>query len=192
MTSQANNTIKFNKPKRGKCKTGISYNFVNDLSFYKTVKELCLNKNITDLENLSSTEIQKLIRKVITLSNQKIINAIVNDTTGFKLPEDLGYLAITRYKSKKRAVDWQKSNQYGVKVYHTNFHSNGFSARVQHFFKTVSVCTNIGLYKFIPSRVLTTKKSIKLKEGKVYNEMKIEDFSTNKIKIRLKNLSNNN
>lgn len=131
---------------------------------------------------------KKDFMNIIETSNRKIKEKVVNNVLGFKLPENLGYLAITSYKPKKKKIDFNKTKKYGVTVYHTNFHSKGMDAKISWYTDQIAICKNIRGYKFTPDRDFTKMKSIKLKEGKVYPTYHYDDFRMKRIKINLDKL----
>lgn len=165
-------------PIRGTLKTGPRYNFLN-LKFYKQF-----------LKDTGSTLSYKQFVEIIDRSNRKIKDKILNNTEGFKMPEVLGYMAISRYKPKPgtRKIDFGRSQQLGHTVYHTNFHSYGYDARVQWYTYQIAQCKNVEIYKFLPDKEFQSLKSDKLLQGKIYNEFKYEHFKLKKIKIRLNRL----
>jgi hypothetical protein len=50
---------------------------------------------------------------IIKESNKKIFQFVLEDENGFKLPENLGYLCIIKYKTKKKAINWADTKKYG-------------------------------------------------------------------------------
>lgn len=165
-------------PLRGTLKTGPRHNFLN-LRFY--------NQFIKDT---GSNLTYKQFVDIIDSSCRKMKNKIIDNTEGFKMPEVLGYMATSRYKPKPgtRRVDFGKSQQLGFTVYHTNFHSFGYNARIQWYTYQIAQCRNIEIYKFVPDKEFQALKSNRLIEGKVYNEFRYEHFKLKKIKIRLNRL----
>lgn len=157
-------------------RNGERYNFLN-ISFWRKFKK----------ETGIDIEYRDFI-SIIDFSNRKIKEKVVNNISGFKLPEQLGYLAISKYKSKERKIDYNKSKQLNTKVYFTNFHSKGFDARIMWYINQIASCRNIHEYKFVPDREFTHMKSAQLKAGKNYNSYNYDDFKMKKIRINLDRL----
>lgn len=125
---------------------------------------------------------------IIELSIKRIKYRILNNTSGFKLPSALGYMAVSRYKSKERKIDWNKTKILGKRVYHTNFHSHGYDARLVWYTKNIAHCRHADEYKFVPDREFQKMKSKKLIEGMKYNEYTYADFKSKKIRLNLDKL----
>jgi hypothetical protein len=127
---------------------------------------------------------------IINTSNKAIQDKVINNISGFKLPESMGYLAVTRYKPKTgtRSIDWNKTKQTGSLCYHTNFHSNGYRPRILWLTDRLSSCRFISTYKFQSDRALSRGVSKQVFEGKIYNEFTYDDFKFRKIKINLDKL----
>lgn len=81
-----------------------------------------------------------------------------------RLPWGFGLLGVSKKKRKKfvilpngeekinLAIDWKKSKELGKKVYHMNFHSQGFSFKWRWFAQTARFKgSNIWVFK--PSRI---------------------------------------
>lgn len=118
----------------------------------------------------------KEIRKIIITSNDEIRNSIADSDDAFKLPERLGYIAVTRYKSKKRPIDWTNTFKLKKKIPYINLHSFGYIYHIKWFKKSQS---NFGLkavYKLEPSRRLTRQVSRNALNGKIYHEWENSDF----------------
>src|SRR5689334_9320632 len=72
-------------------------------------------------------------KNIIFDSNKSIADIIGNDSQGFKLPENMGFIAVTKYKSKKKAIDWKNSKEFNKKIFHVNLHSFGFTHHIRWF-----------------------------------------------------------
>ncbi len=155
---------------------GARYNVLNITFWRKFKKETGIDIEYRDFVS------------IIDVSNRKIKEKVLNNVTGFKLPENLGYLAMSAYKPKDRRIDYNSTKKLGKVVYHTNFHSNGLDAKVTWYTHQVAICKNIGTYRFIPDREFQKLKSAKLKEGKKYIQYHYSDFRIKKIKIDLDRL----
>lgn len=123
--------------------------------------------------------------KIIATCNEVSSIKVLDNTSGFKLPENMGYLAVTRYKSKKRSVDFKKTKEIGQTVYHTNFHSYGYKSRIQWFSSQIVRCKFHQIYKFIPERKVSRELGERMKKGKVYNEFNYSHFKLKKIRLNL-------
>lgn len=123
--------------------------------------------------------------RIIYTSNSVIRRIFIENTQGFKFPESLGIGCVTRYKPKisSRSIDWQKSKEHGVKVYHTNFHSFGYKPRIMWYADSLARCKYMSIYKFIPDRSLSRGVSIQMKVGKIYNEYGYGHFKAKKIRL---------
>ncbi len=133
----------------------------------------------------------KTFVSIINTSNEVIRRICTNNAQGFKLPETLGYIAVTRYQPKpgSRSIDWKKSRELGVRVYHTNFHSFGYKPKITWYADTLASCKNLNIYKFVPDRHFSRGVSAQVFAGKTYNELNYEHFKVKKIRLS-KNISN--
>lgn len=114
--------------------------------------------------------------KIVKASNKKIFDAIVEDADGFKLPENLGYLCVIKYKTKKKAINWAATKQYGKRIYYLNLHSFGYRYHIKWFKTGISRFAFNEIYKFAPLRDLRTAVSKSIKAEKQYNEWNLKDF----------------
>lgn len=114
--------------------------------------------------------------KIIKESNKKICNTAVEDENGFKLPENLGYLCIIKYKTKKKAINWADTKKYGKTIYFLNLHSFGFRYHIKWFKTGISRFPFNEVYKFAPLRTMRTDVSKNVKAGKLYHEWTLKDF----------------
>lgn len=154
-------------------RNGPRHNIV-DRAFHKRFVELSgIDIPYTDFVNIINT------------SNLVIRRIAANNTEGFKLPETLGYIATTRYtpKAGKRSIDWQRSKQAGVRVYHANFHSFGYKPKITWYTDTLAKCRNMNIYKFVPDRMFSRTVSALVKAGKTYNEFNYEHFKVKKLRL---------
>ena len=99
---------------------------------------------------------------------------ILDDTTGFKLPHSMGYLAMTKFKPKKPRKDHCNSNKYQKDIPYLNLHSFGFIAYVR-WFKPHRNFANKRLYSFDGCREIDRHIKTNMKAGKVY-EILNKDF----------------
>lgn len=115
-------------------------------------------------------------KDVILESNKNIAAIIINEDNGFKLPENLGYIAVTRYKSKKKAIDWESTHKYKKRIYHNNLHTFGFSFKIRWYKAGIAKFRNNRIYKFDSCRTLSRAVAKMAKEGRMYLEWKMADF----------------
>jgi hypothetical protein len=118
-------------------------------------------------------------RTIIIESNKLIHDFVANSEDGFKLPAGLGYLVVTKYKSKKKAIDWKNSNRLGKHVYFTNAHSLGYISHIKWYKSYIVDFYMARIYKFEPYRLLTRMVAKNTKEGKKYHQWVNSDFWTN-------------
>lgn len=57
-------------------------------------------------------------------------NKILENRDGIELPENLGYIMITAFKSKKKLLNKKESEKHGIKIYETNLSTDGFKAKI--------------------------------------------------------------
>lgn len=162
--------------KRGKLKTGDRQNIV-DYMFWSNYNKA--HKD-TPLEVDRTT-----FNKIIQESNSLIATRVADNPEGFKLPENMGYLAISRYKAKKRAIDFNKTLQLGITCYHTNFHSYGYTGRIMWFSADLTRCKFHQIYKFVGDTNFKKNVSRNLFSGRVYNEYNYSHFKAKKIRLDL-------
>jgi hypothetical protein len=113
---------------------------------------------------------------IIKLSNQKIHQSVIDDESGFKLPENLGYLCVIKYKTKKKAINWKDTKKYGKTIYYLNLHSFGFRCHIKWFKTGICRFAFNEVFKFAPLKTMRTGVSKEFKEGKSYNEWTVKDF----------------
>lgn len=124
----------------------------------------------------------KLFSTIILESNKIIFNVVADDPAGFKLPENMGYLVVTRYKTKKKPIDWINSVKYRRAVYFTNLHSFGYMHHLKWCQFAIARFKYHEIYKFEPCRFLTRKIAKNVKEGTIYFNWQNSDFwSTSKL-----------
>lgn len=126
-------------------------------------------------------------RSVIDTSNLRIQNYIINNTSGFKFPEAMGYSIISMYKPKGKgtlSIDWIKTKEVGKLVYYTNFHSNGLKGKIQWITSYLAKCRNLALYKFIPERKFMRSTAKEIQEGKFYLQKGFEQFKPFIVKVK--------
>lgn len=119
---------------------------------------------------------------IVKKSNKKIFDAVIDDENGFKLPENLGYLCIIKYKTKRKAINWPDTNKYGKRIYFLNLHSFGYNCHIKWFKTGISRFAYNEVYKFVPLRIMRATVARQFKSGKSYNEWTLKDFwNSNKL-----------
>lgn len=116
---------------------------------------------------------------IIKRSNNLIAEAILNNPYGFKLPNQLGYLAVDKFKPKKgsriKPVDWITTNKLGKLTYLTNLHSFGYIHHIK-LYKNPNK-KNLDCYVFKAQREVNRELAQKIKGGKNYHEIDRSFFS---------------
>lgn len=113
---------------------------------------------------------------IIKDSNKKIYQAVIEDENGFKLPENLGYLVVIKYKTKRKAINWIDTKKYGKTIYYLNLHSFGYRYHIKWFKTGISRFAFNEVYKFAPLREMRREVSKIIKSGKDYHEWVLRDF----------------
>lgn len=98
--------------------------FINRKSYKAFIKKYPLS-HVTYEEYIS----------VLKKSNIHIRDFILTNELGFKLPLNLGYIAVKKFKPSKKhiAIDWVNSRRLGKRIPFTNFHSFGYSYSISLF-----------------------------------------------------------
>lgn len=113
---------------------------------------------------------------IIKESNKKIYKAIIEDERGFKLPENLGYLCVIKYKTKHKAINWKDTKKYGKTIYYLNLHSFGYRYHIKWFKTGICRFPFNEVYKFVPLRTMRTEVSKLIRSGRDYHEWNLKDF----------------
>ena len=120
------------------------------------------------IEENPTSEIQyKDFIEVLKESTKEIRNNIVDNPLGFKLPHNLGYIAITKYKpltNSRKPIDWIATNKYKRVIPLTNFHSLGNMYKIV-FYPNESVVP-MRLYIMKPHRILKRLVAKNIKDSK--------------------------
>lgn len=93
----------------------------------------------------------KNFTKIIHTGNELTKDYVLEDPLGFRLPERLGKLFISKYKSDIKITDRVKSKEYKTKVYYQNSHSDGYTYRI-YWAKEKGAVSNISAFVFKGSR----------------------------------------
>ena len=135
---------------------------------YKAFKEKYPDSNIT------SQQYALVIRK----SNALIASAILENPFGFKLPNNIGYIAVDKYQPKKgsrKPIDWITTNKLHKLTYLTNLHSFGWIYHLK-FYKNPSK-KNVDCYTFKPQKLLRIALAKRIKAGEEYEPLDRSFFS---------------
>lgn len=110
---------------------------------------------------------------IVKRSNELIATAILENPYGFKLPEQLGYIAIDKFKPKKgsriKPIDWITTNKTGKLTYLTNLHSFGFIYVIK-WYKNPNR-KFLDCYVFKAQKKLNRALAQKIKAGKDYTKI---------------------
>ena len=115
-------------------------------------------------------------REIILASNKEIANLSINEEEGFKLPENLGYTVVTKYKSKKHPIDWVNSKRLKKKVILPNLHSFGYIHHIKWFKKGLTNFAFADVYRLEPVRLIKREVAKNVKSGKIYHTWSASDF----------------
>lgn len=156
-------------PAKGKGLNSGPRDLIIDRKFYKQFIE----ENKIDID-------YNTFRDTIIESNKLIADIIVNDDTGFKLPEQLGYLVVTKYTSKKRPIDWVNSKKLKKTIYLTNLHSFGYVHHIKWFKKNIANLKLKESFRIEPCREFKRNVAASVKSGKQYHIWQKSDFYNNR------------
>jgi hypothetical protein len=120
-----------------------------------------------------------MFTNIIKESNKKIANLVSEDEYGFKLPENLGYMCVIKYKTKKKAINWGDTKKYGKIIYYLNLHSFGYRYHIKWFKTGISRFPFNEIYKSAPLRTMRDNVSKKIRSGKDYIQWTLKDFWEN-------------
>jgi hypothetical protein len=146
-----------------KTKNRINYSIAK---YFEEFKEQNPTTNIT----------AKQYVEILKESNKLIGQAILENPHGFKLPNNIGYIAIDKYKIRNKIpIDWVTSRKLGKKTYLTNLHSFGFIYRIR-FYKNPNKA-HLCYYVFKAQRLLKRSLAQKIFGGKEYEHLDRTFFS---------------
>lgn len=128
--------------------------FINRIYYNKFVEK-----------NPSTTITYEQYISVLKQSTILIRDFILGNELGFKLPFNLGYIAVDKYKCSKNyvAVDWVNTRKLGRIIPLTNFHSLGYGFKVK-LFKNSRIKPFQG-YAMNAHRVIKRMLAKNIKEG---------------------------
>lgn len=73
----------------------------------------------------------QLLKTIVRKFNNAVYNAVIDKRDGVQLPEQIGWIFIgTCQESKKKNIDFVKSNKYGVTVTNRNWETDGKLAKI--------------------------------------------------------------
>ena len=113
---------------------------------------------------------------IIKNSNKKIASIVSDDAYGFKLPENLGYLCVIKYKTNSKAINWADTNKYGKTIYYLNLHSFGYRYHIKWFKTGILRFAFNEVYKFAPLKDMRIAVSNQVRAEKEYFEWQLKDF----------------
>lgn len=84
--------------------------------------------------------------------NKNMVAETMNNTYGVVLPENIGMICINNAgKPKKKLVDYKRSKEVGITVYHKNWETDGHYMRIVYSTGSVrNVIKNNNLFSFTP------------------------------------------
>lgn len=122
-----------------------STNFHNE----KTLKEF--KKKFPKYKSLTIKE----FRNIISEFNGMMMDSVIDNRDGLVLPENLGYVLITRTLNEKRSsnVDYKTSKELGKVVGHSNWDSDNFLAKICYTnYRMKYTFKNRKVWAFAPSK----------------------------------------
>jgi len=114
----------------------------------------------------------KFYKKVLNSFHKNLMKEVLDSSEGVVLPKQLGVLRVMKAVNRRgMALDFQKTKEYGVKVYHTNMHSDGYFA----FFNwnkdhPYGIFGFKNIYKFVATRTNKRELARKIKTENSINK----------------------
>lgn len=129
-------------------------NYVNREE-YKAFIQKYPNSNIT----------YDIFIKTLKASTTAIRNSVLDNPLGFKLPYNLGYIAVDKFKEKLRykVIDWYNSKRLKKEVPLTNFHSFGYMYKI----------------KLYPNLAVVPMRNFEMKAHRVFNRLLAKNIKQN-------------
>lgn len=115
---------------------------------------------------------------ILKQSTVRIKETVLENPLGFKLPFNIGYLTVKKFKTSKKyfAVDWVNTLKFGKRIPLTNFHSFGYGFKIE-FFKNPKI-KPLQVYKMNAHRILNRTLAKIIKTGETpYIELDKNYFS---------------
>ena len=131
-------------------------------------------------EGMTLTEFNRILRQF----NNNVIDEVINYRFGVTLPERLGLFVIASFpRSKRKIIDFGKSNKTGVKTYHRNWDTDNRLGKImyQNSSSTYNIKFN-RLWTFKPTRDFKERMSI------VFRKMWAKYIFTDNKNITLKTM----
>lgn len=121
-------------------------------------------------ENTENPVDYKTFIKIILETNEEIKNWVLNDPSGFMLPQGLGFIAVNKFKPYKKPVDYVHSKQYKKRIPNLNLHTYGYTFYINWFNNGLRFVKSRS-YGFDAERKFNRALKVKIMEGKVpYNK----------------------
>ena len=138
----------------GKTKISNRVGYVNRVGYIEFIKKYP-NSGISYKEYIS----------ILKESNICIKNYILTNELGFKLPYNLGYIAVMKFKQKENYVvtDWVNSRKFKKFIPLTNLHSFGWMYKIK-IFKNPRI-KPLQVYNVDIHRLVKRELAKKIKEG---------------------------
>ena len=109
----------------------------------------------------------KTYREICEDFNKEISDEIINNACEFTLPGRLGSIRIKKIKGNKvQRIDWKSTKESNVKVYHLNWHTDGYYYK-WFWHKQKALFKNKSAYSFTPIRRNKRELARLLKDNKV-------------------------
>jgi hypothetical protein len=125
-------------------------NRLKSTSIMNTFELSKFSKKYPEYPDLTLKEFSDIIRAF----NSEIINAVISNRDGVVLPENIGKLSIITFsRSKRKIIDFGKSNETGQLHYHMNWNTDNRLCKIMYN----SSINNYGnknsrFYGFLPNR----------------------------------------
>lgn len=105
---------------------------------------------------------------ILKSSNKAIRGVILENPLGFKMPYNLGYLAVDKFKPSKLhpPIDWVTSRKLGRKIPFLNLHTFGYCFSVKLY--PNPRIKPLQIYKMATHRILKRMMAKNIKAGKEY------------------------
>lgn len=98
-----------------------AYSLLDKKFFEKFKSKYPKYKDMTNLE----------LRNIIKKFHEHVYNTVIEKRDGVQLPDQIGWLFIGACEtSKKKNIDYAKSNKYGVEVSYNNWNTDGRLAKI--------------------------------------------------------------
>lgn len=129
--------------------------------------------------------------KVLKESNKRIGNYILTNELGFKVPYNLGYIAITKFAQKEdyKVIDWVNTSRLNKVIPLTNLHSFGNMFKFE-LYKNRRIKPLLA-YKMTAHRLIKRTLAKRIKDGK-QNYLKLDNSYFNKRFAIERIIKNNN